>query len=293
MSQLNKSRGNGPSVVKTAAKFDYQVGTSANGNLQFIKKPAQQLYEIVTAGLLGRDNGSAKTSKQQVASMAIAIQDLVNQGAYDYIANLAIHARTEMNIRTMPIVMVVQFAKALADKRAPIMKQIENIESRNKGMSIQKNAEIAELREVASMLNYASLRLVVRDVIQRADQITDLYAYALEVFGSKNAIPMAIKRGVGDAMNKFDEYSFGKYNRDGAVKFRDVLRIVHPAATTPEQGFIFKKIMDDSLATPYTWETQLSANGQKPASERKSNKEIWTELLTSSQLGYMVWMLKC
>jgi len=109
----------------------------------------------------------------------------------------------------------------------------------------------------------------------------------LDVFGDKGKIPMAIKRGVADSMNKFSAYGFSKYNRDGAVKFRDVLRIVHPVAKDIKQGQIFKQIMEESLETPYTWETELSKNGQLPEAERKSKKDLWTELLVSGIEGWI------
>jgi len=71
------------------------------------------------------------------------------------------------------------------------------------------------------------------------------------------------------------------------VKLRDVLRIVHPVGKTPEQGEIFAKLIKDELATPKTWETVLSANGQLPANERKTNAEVWTDLIESNSVQYM------
>lgn len=76
-------------------------------------------------------------------------------------------------------------------------------------------------------------------------------------------------------------------NGSGAVKFRDVLRIVHPVAKNQQQAEVFQKIMDGTLATPYTWETELSANGQRAIGERLSNKELWTQLVSSGKVGYM------
>jgi len=239
-------------VQKAAAKANLSVGTSANGNEQFAKESHQMLYEIVVSTLFGKGT-FYKSGDKLVSELKQHLGAVVQAGSFDFVANLAIHARGEMNIRTIPIVLVVEFAKALHDNGS----------------------------------SYEHMRHLVCDVIQRADQVTDMYAYALDVFGGKNKIPMAIKRGVADAFNKFTEYQFGKYNRAGAVKFRDVLRIVHPTATTEVQGAIFAKIMNDSLAVPYTWETELSINGQLPAAEQKTKAQLWTELVTSGKLGYM------
>lgn len=239
-------------VQAVAAKHNLTPGFSENGNLQFKKEPLQHLYELTVSTLFGK-NTYYRTSDTLVTNLRNEVRKAVQMDALDFVANLAIHARTEMNIRTIPIVLVVEFAQAL--------------------------------REQQKM--YFNMRRLVADVIQRADQITDMYAYALEVFGDKGKIPMAIKRGVADAFNKFGAYAFAKYNRDGTVKFKDVLRIVHPDAKDLKQGEIFKKIMEESLEAPYTWEVELSKNGQLPVDERKSNKDLWTELVVSGKVGYM------
>lgn len=252
MSKLNPKGANATNIVKVAAKRGEKLATSANGNLQFVKEPLHMLYELTVSTLFGKGT-YYKSADKLVVELRKHVKTAVDMDALDFVANLAIHARSEMNIRTIPIVLVVEFAKALRD----------------------------------SGKSYDNMRTLVADVIQRADQINDLYAYALEVFGSKNKVPMAIKRGVGDAFNKFGEYNFAKYNRDGSVKFRDVLRIVHPEPKSVDQGAIFDKIMKESLEAPYTWEVELSKNGQLPANERKSNKDLWTELVKSGKIGYM------
>lgn len=40
-------------------------------------------------------------------------------------------------------------------------------------------------------------------------------------------VTLMIKHGLANAFGKFDEYQFAKYNRDGAVKLRDVLFLTH------------------------------------------------------------------
>jgi hypothetical protein len=130
-----------------------------------------------------------------------------------------------MFIRTMPIVIVVELAKVLRDK----------------------NLQLEGFKDAVTYL------------IQRADELTDMYAYALTIFGSKAKIPLSIKKGVADAFNKFDKYQLGKYNRSEGLKFRDLLRIVHPKPTDIVHAELFNKIMTESLEAPYTWETQLSS----------------------------------
>jgi len=247
MSKLNK-KSKSTLIKKADVKMDY----SYNGNLQYVKSADQQLYELCVNSLYGKDT-YYESNDDRLARMINCVNSVVKDKKYDFCANLAIYARGTMNIRSMPILLVVYFAKALRDKG----------------------------------VEYANMRAVVRDVIQRADQITDLYAVALSVFKEKGKIPMAIKRGVADSFCKFSEYQFQKYNRDGSVKLSDVLRIVHPKAFDALQGGVFERIRDDALATPYTWETQLSANGSLPKEKQKSKKQLWTELAMS---GIEAWV---
>ena len=213
MSKLNKPGKNVANDIRAvAAKREQELGVSANGNLQFKKEPLQMLYELTVSTLFGKGT-FYKSRDQLVRELRKQVVTAVDMGAYDFVANLAVHGRGEMNIRTIPIVLVVEFAKALSDKR----------EAATASIKTKLNAEIAagrdqrvralrkQLTEATETYSYAHMRELVRDVIQRADQITDLYAYALDVFGGKGKIPMAIKRGVADAFNKFSEYQFAKW----------------------------------------------------------------------------------
>lgn len=237
-----------------------RVAVSKNGNIQEAKTHNHTLYEIIVSTLYGNDNAYYESETNVVKRLRAALTACVKADDLDFVANAIVHARTAMHIRTMPLMLTVMFAK--------------------------------ELR--AQKKTYAHMRELTRDVIQRADQITDMLAFTLSEFNEKKAIPAALKNGIADAFNKFDEYQFGKYNRDNAVKFTDVMRIVHPKPKTPEQGIVFDKIMNGSrpadkvsangqLATPYTWETQLSAAGK----EGGSKAEVWTQLVESGKLGYM------
>jgi hypothetical protein len=235
-----------------------EVALSENGNLQFVKGPTHTLFETVVATLYGKD-GFYEGSNDRVDRMKLALGEIVRQNGIkgsEFAGRVALFARNDMHIRTMPIIMVVELTAALREAK----------------------------------LNDPGMRKLVADVIQRADQITDLYSYALTVFGDKKFIPLAIKKGVADAFNKFDSYQFAKYNRDGAVKFRDLLRVTHPTPDSEARQVIFNKIMTETLEAPYTWEVELSANGQKPEAERKSAKDMWETLLSrkgSGEVGYM------
>lgn len=227
------------------------MAISANGNLQLAKDSKQIFFETIVSAFYGRDNQNTFHAKN-VDNVKSSLKTLVAANEFNFIANTIVFA-TKMGMRIFPIAATVLFAKELYTQKK----------------------------------QFVNLKLLVTKVITRADSLTELYAYALQVFGDKNSIPLAIKKGVALSFNNFDEYQFGKYNRSNALTFKNLLRIVHPVPKDESQSAIFAKIMTDTLATPYTWETELSANGQLPPSERRSDAQLWSDLIMSGRVGYM------
>jgi hypothetical protein len=97
---------------------------------------------------------------------------------------------------------------------------------------------------------------------------------------------LALKKGIASAFLKFDEYQMQKYNRQNkAKKLKDVMCVTHPKPLNNAQADMFKRLLEDKLDTPYTWETVLSANGQLNSNERKTNYELWNDLVTREGSG--------
>lgn len=233
------------------------------GSVQHVKSPEQQLLEITVMTLWGKDSFYEANDTRLIRIRAL-VNTIVEKGNLDFIANVIRYARTEMHIRSVPIIVAICFTEAL-----------------------RKNN-----------VTYSHMRKLICDTIQRADQINDMYAVAILVYGdstdqkkAKRVIPTAIKRGVADAFNKFNEYHFGKWNRSNSVKFSDVLRVVHPTPITPEQGELFSRIIAGTVAVPDTHEVFFSTNGQLPVAERKPNAVIWDELTTNKKLGYQATLM--
>lgn len=194
----------------------------------------------------------AKDSARQ-AELGILIKSAVAHGEAQLVANIIKFAKVDMGMRTMPIAAAVLLAKYC--------------------------------REFG--VKDVSIRSLVHDTIVRADELCDMYSYALAVFGTKNAIPLAVKRGVEDAFSKFSEYDLAKYNREGGVTLANLLRIVHPTPAIEQMGRVYKQILEGTLASPYTWEVEFSKNGQLHASEQKPKSVIWRELLEANSLGFL------
>lgn len=186
------------------------------------------------------------------------IKDLIKKSNPVFVAKLAVYARNEMHMRSVPLVLVVELAKIYS------------------GDSL--------------------ISKMISSVIQRADEITELLAYyqmANERNDVKklNRLSKQIQKGLANSFNQFDEYQFAKYNRDGAVKLKDALFLVHPKAKDEAQQALFNKIAGNTLQTPYTWETELSQLGQvkffNEAEKQKAFTQKWEELIDSNKIGYM------
>lgn len=164
----------------------------------------------------------------------------VLSGEPKFVANLARYARKEMHLRSVSHVLTALVAHNVNGK--PFIKE------------------------------------VVADVVERADDITEILACYISMFGKP--IPNGLKKALGTAMGKFNAYQLSKYNGGNkAVKFRDVLCIAHPTPKDKEQEQLFKMVLDDTLPVAERWETELSANG--------NNKETWEKLIAENKLGYM------
>lgn len=128
-------------------------------------------------------------------------------------------------------------------------------------------AQNAHQREYVAQTLYA--------VIQRADELSEF----LSIYWKNGRQPISnqVKKGLAQAFTKFDEYALAKYNRDGAIKLRDVLFMVHAKPKDVEQAILWRKLVNDELQTPDTWEVELSASSDKKGS--------WTRLLSEKKLG--------
>ncbi len=240
-----------------AVRTPRAIGLSANGNPQFVKSQVEQFFQLVVSTLYGKD--SATGAQDTINKARGMIKEILlahgTQGA-QYIARTAVFAREQMHIRTMPIVIAVELTRALRETK----------------------------------VEFAGTRELIASVIQRADELTDLYAYALTVFDDKGKVPIAIKKGVAQAFQKFDAYQLGKYNRAEGITFKQLLRIVHPSPKDETQSVIFAKIMTESLEAPHTWEVELSKNGQQHVAERETKAQLWTRLLSHEGSGSLPYM---
>lgn len=153
------------------------------------------------------------------------------------VANIAIEAREEMKLRHVPLLIVREMAR------------------------------LPEHKKLVANILYR--------VIQRPDELSEFLSLYWK--DGKTPISAQVKKGLAKAFTKFNEYSLAKYNRDKAIKLRDVLFLCHAKPLNPEQEATWKRLAEKTMQTPDTWEVALSAGGDK--------KESWTRLLNEKKLG--------
>ncbi len=156
------------------------------------------------------------------------LRGLISQVKPEFAAQLAVYAREEMYLRSIPLVIAVELAA---------IHNGDNLVSR-----------------------------LLNRVVCRPDEITETLAYYVaknERTDTKklNKLSKQVQHGLELAFNKFDEYQFAKYDRKTAITLKDALFIVHPKSKDEEQSALFDKIEAGTLETPMTWETQVSENG--------------------------------
>lgn len=221
------------------------------GAVAWMQTPEFELYSTVVCTMSIDDKfyESASSRTNRIAS-------LVHLVPAEYVAQLAIYARTEMHLRSVPMLLLV---------------------------------ELSQCHTGDSLVSRTTSK-----VIQRVDDITELLACYQWRRRTNNLKKLShqLRRGIAEAFNKFDEYQFAKYNRNGKnVTLRDALFLVHPKAKDNTQQMLFDKIARDELEVPYTWETQLSMSGQTKglsfAERQKLKQKTWKELIKSKRMGYM------
>jgi 60 kDa SS-A/Ro ribonucleoprotein len=172
-------------------------------------------------------------------AIADRIAVLAEDVAPETVAALAIEARERQNLRHAPLLLVSALTRT------------------GSGSSL-----VAE---------------TIARVIRRADELTELVAIYWR--NGKRPLSKQMKRGLARALDKFDAYQLAKYDRDGPVKLRDVLFLVHAKPKDEAQAALWKQLAERSLPSPDTWEVALSAGADK--------RGTFERLLNERKLGYL------
>ena len=123
------------------------------------------------------------------------------------------------------------------------------------------------------------LSSTINTLITRPDDMTELLSMYWK--DGKRPLSAQLKKGLALAFPKFDAYQLAKYNRQEAVKLRDVLFLSHAKPKGKEQEELFKALVNGTLPVPDTWEVAISAAKGNP----EQTLAEWTRLLEEGKLG--------
>lgn len=193
----------------------------------------QRLRRSVLACMLW-ENGFYEDGK----SIAERIQECAERVSVDQLSALAVEARSQHNLRHVPLLLLSVLAK------------------RAKGKTVSET---------------------IAKVLQRADEMAEFLAVYWR--NGKTPISKQVKVGLAKAFQKFDAYQLAKYNRDGAIKLRDVLFLCHAKPKDDKQAETWKALVGGTLPAPDTWEVALSAG--------QDQKAVWERLISEGKLGYL------
>ncbi|HVU48665.1 MAG TPA: TROVE domain-containing protein [Terracidiphilus sp.] len=170
------------------------------------------------------------------------IRELVPQVPAEKVAALAVEARERMKLRHAPLLVVREMAR----------------HATHRGLVAETLAR----------------------VVQRADELSEFVA----IYWADGRQPLSaqVKKGLAGAFGKFDEYALAKYDRAAAVRLRDVLFLAHARPVDEAQAALWKRLAQNELATPDTWEVALSAAGRAEGVEKRA---VWERLLAERKLG--------
>jgi hypothetical protein len=169
------------------------------------------------------------------------IRDLISKCKPQFVANLAVVARKEFNLRSVSHLLVGELSKI------------------HRGDSLVKDTVI--------------------EVAIRPDDLTEIVAYV------GTPIPKQIKRGVRNALLKYDRYKLAKYKGESKkVSLVDLFNLVHPKVkhADREQKKAWKDLMSGKLVSFDTWEVEMSA-----AKTDNARKKALESLISEDKLGYM------
>lgn len=219
--------------------------TNKSGHAAYRMDEKTKLVTMALTTMLGEP----KYYGDNTSALVRTARNLCRAGHGEFVAKLAVWARTKGKLRSVSHALVAVCAYECSGQVG------------KDGMSFVRKAA----HDIASM---------------RGDDGSEMLATYWALNGKESKHPHALQRGIRDALEVAKPYAIAKYqggNRD--VKMRDVLRLTHPDAMRDDTTEAMGKALDGTLPFPKSWETELS--------ERGNTAEVWNELIAENKVGYM------
>lgn len=172
--------------------------------------------------------------------------------------------------------------KSIADRISELAKQCTDEQLKFLSVEARTNFKLrhAPLMLLLELISRGgnSVADAIYETINRPDEISELIS--LYWRNGKRPLSAQMKKGLARAFGKFNEYQLAKYNsKDAAIKLRDALFLSHAKPKDEEQAALYKRLANNQLAKPDTWESRMAGGEDK--------KTVFTDLLERNKLGYM------
>ena len=123
-------------------------------------------------------------------------------------------------------------------------------------------------------LSFDGKRAFYSKFFRRPDDVAEVFA-AIDSLGDKRS--HGLVRGASDYIRGLNDYSIMKYQmKDKKYNMFDLVNITHAHSA------VIDMYKANSLSTPNTWETRISA-----AKSDEEKAYVWVDLVTSGSLGYL------
>ena len=157
------------------------------GSKAYKTTPELELTKAVLSCMLFEDQYYRSGS-----NMADRILELCDQVSPQFVADLALKARNDIHLRSVPLFLMV------------------------KALKMQNNG------------NKTGFGDLISEIIQRPDEMGEIISLYWK-YNTTKMIPNQLKVGIKKAIKKFNAYQLAKHDyNSAAVSVKDVLRLVHP-----------------------------------------------------------------
>lgn len=216
MAKFSNSKAKAKSPTSALRNETEPTGSTYNGAAGYARTPESEAFLLATGGFLGGEETFYESGSDRDTRFKILIRGLAISNP-DWTARFLSWLRRNGNIRTAAIIGAAEYVWARRDKQG------HNDNHPTPTMST---------------------RDVVAGVLSRPDEPQEILGYWMNRYGK--AIPKPLKRGISDAIQSlYYQHSVLKYDSEKhrQIRMGDVLNIVHPKASTPDQDALYRYIL--------------------------------------------------
>lgn len=214
MARFNGTRrvGAAPTGATSPVKTTETRANTYEGAAGFLRDARGELFQLAVVNMVGQDtfyeSGGSRDERYEQLVRRLAVEDPA--WTFEMLRWLR---GPEGNLRTASLVGAAEFVKARLDARL-----VNDTEGWN--------------------------RRVLNAVLQRPDEPGELLAYWIGTHGRN--LPQPVKRGVADAVQRmYNERAYLRYESGShSFRFADVIDLVHPRASAPWQGDLYRHALN-------------------------------------------------